>query len=463
MSRQLFLALLLFSWAASAAQVERLRVWHAPDQTRLVLDLSAAAEFDVFTVDKTDRVVIDLTRANAAQPLVLPAQVKGRILGLRQGTRNNGQDLRLVLDLAHGLELRKALLPPHKPYGHRLVIDLLETATESPTPSGVARQLPPTVTPVPVTTLAAPLPAPVSAAAGTPASPQAIAATSSGPARKYVIAIDAGHGGEDVGAIGPRGTYEKTVVLAVARELASLINQEPDMRAVLTRDGDYYVGLRDRMVRARKHRADMFVSVHADAFRNRTVRGSSVYVLSHGGATSEAGRWLAERENAADLVGGVTLDDKDHQLRSVLLDLSQTASLEASLDVAGNVLGALRRVGAVHRTQVQAAGFMVLKSPDIPSLLVETAFISNPAEEQQLRDQKFRRKLAGAIRDGVKAYFHSQPLPGQRYAQGRQHMVTRGDTLTGIAQRYEVSAQQILAANNRREQTVRLGEVLRIP
>ncbi len=443
MSRLLFLPFLLLSWAASAAQVEHIRVWQAPDRTRLVLDLSAATVFDAFTITKPDRVVIDLVRTRVTGSLVLPAQVKGRILGLRQGTRNNGQDLRLVLDLVHGLKLRKALLPPHAPYGHRLVIDLLETAAELPTP----------VAPIPPS-----LPAPITGATGAPAPPQTRAASG-----KYVIAIDAGHGGEDVGAIGPRGTYEKNVVLAVARELASLINQEPDMRAVLTRDGDYYVDLRDRMVRARKHRADLFVSVHADAFQNRRVRGSSVYVLSHGGATSEAGRWLAERENAADLVGGVTLDDKDHQVRSVLLDLSQTASLEASLDVAENVLGALRRVGAVHRTQVQAAGFMVLKSPDIPSLLVETAFISNPAEEQQLRDEKFRRNLAGAIRDGVKAYFHSQPLPGQRYAQGRRHMVTQGDTLTGIAQRYEVSTQQILAANNRREQTVRLGEVLRIP
>jgi N-acetylmuramoyl-L-alanine amidase len=217
------------------------------------------------------------------------------------------------------------------------------------------------------------------------------------------------------------------------------------------------------MVRARKHQADMFISIHADAFRNRRVRGSSVYVLSHGGASSEAARWLAERENAADLVGGVALDDKDHQLRSVLLDLSQTASLEASLDVAENVLGALHRVGAVHRRQVQAAGFMVLKSPDIPSLLVETAFISNPAEEQMLRDQKFRRKLAGAIRDGIKAFVRGEPASRQRYAQARRHMVAQGDTLSAIAQRYEVSAQQILAANNRRDSTVRLGEVLRIP
>ena len=467
MRRLLFLAFLLVPWWASAVQVEDLRVWHAPDQTRLVLDLSAAATFDVFTIAHPHRVVIDLARSSLLKPLRLPAQVKGRIHGLRQISRNHGQDLRLVLDLAHAVELRKALLAPHAPYGHRLVIDLLEPAGATPTPAAAALvPSPATVTPLPAS-VPVPVLAPIVDAAANPVRSTRVVATPAAPttpvARKYVIAIDAGHGGEDVGAIGPRGTYEKNVVLAVARELAGLLNREPDMRAVLTRDGDYYVDLRERMVRARKHRADLFVSVHADAFHNRRVRGSSVYVLSHGGASSEAARWLAVRENAADLVGGVTLDDKDHQLRSVLLDLSQTASLEASLDVAESVLGALRRVGAVHRTQVQAAGFMVLKSPDIPSLLVETAFISNPAEEQLLRDQKFRRHLAGAIRDGVKAYFHGQPLPGQRYAQGRRHMVTRGDTLTGIAQRYEVSAQQILAANNRRELSVRLGEVLRIP
>jgi N-acetylmuramoyl-L-alanine amidase len=235
------------------------------------------------------------------------------------------------------------------------------------------------------------------------------------------------------------------------------------MRAVLIRDGDYYVGLRERMVRARKQQADLFVSIHADAFRNRNVRGSSVYVLSHGGATNEAARWLAERENAADLVGGVTLDDKDHQLRGVLLDLSQTATMEDSLEVADQVLAALQRVGAVHRDRVQAAGFMVLKSPDIPSLLVETAFISNPTEEQLLRDTRYRRKLAGAIRDGIVAHLRSSGQPQPRYARGRQHQVARGDTLSGIAARYEVSAQQILAANKRRDQTVRLGEILRIP
>lgn len=288
-------------------------------------------------------------------------------------------------------------------------------------------------------------------------------AGSAAPARTQVIAIDAGHGGDDVGAIGMRGTHEKDVVLAIARELARQINAEPGFKAVLIRDGDYFIDLRDRMVRARRHRADMFVSIHADAFQNRRVTGSSVYVLSNRGATSEAARWLAERENAADLVGGVTLEDKDPQLRSVLLDLSQTASLEASLKVAENVLHALKQVGQVHREQVQAAGFMVLKSPDIPSLLVETAFISNPSEEQQLRDQRFRVKIAGAVKEGIKAYFRGHTLPGQRYANMRRHMVAQGDTLTRIAQRYDVSASQILAANNRRDPTVHLGEILRIP
>jgi len=450
MLRLIFVALLL-PISALAARVEDLRIWHAPDQTRLVLDLSAAAEFEIFPMNDPPRVVIDLRRSVIPKPLVLPAQVQSRIRGVRHATLANGQDVRIVLDLARGLGLRRALLPPHAPYGHRLVIDLLEH--EAPVAKVAA---PPAVTPLPAP--AAPVP---KVLAATPAPAALPIATT--PARRYVIAIDAGHGGEDVGAIGPRGTYEKNVVLEIARELATLVNQEPDLRAVLIREGDYYVGLRDRMVRARKQQADMFVSIHADAFHNRRVRGSSVYVLSPRGASSEAARWLAERENAADLVGGLALDDKDPQLRSVLLDLSQTASLEASLDVAENVLLAMRRVGAVHRKQVQAAGFMVLKSPDIPSLLVETAFISNPAEEQLLRDQKFRHRLAGAIRDGIKAYFRADSDPRPRQAQGRRHMVAYGDTLSGIAELYAVSPQQILVANERRDPTVRLGEILRIP
>lgn len=489
MFRQCFLISILLSQWVSASTVENLRVWHSPDQTRLVLDLSGNTRCEVFTVKDPERLVIDLAGATVASPLELPSQVKSRIRDLRYAPHNQGRDLRLVLELSHALELRKALLPPHPPYGHRLVVDLIDRGTggqatppSPPQPNPTAKPIPlpppPAVRAEPVARIPAPVPrvtpgnaaalaraTPGPVTAGQPAVPVRTAASASTatPARTQVIAIDAGHGGDDVGAIGMRGTYEKDVVLAIASELARQINAEPGFKAVLIRDGDYFIDLRDRMVRARRHRADMFVSIHADAFQNRRVTGSSVYVLSNRGATSEAARWLAERENAADLVGGVTLEDKDPQLRSVLLDLSQTASLEASLKVAENVLHALKQVGQVHREQVQAAGFMVLKSPDIPSLLVETAFISNPSEEQQLRDRRFRVKIAGAVKEGIKAYFKGHTLPGQRYANMRRHMVAQGDTLTRIAQRYDVSTSQILAANNRRNPTVHLGEILRIP
>jgi N-acetylmuramoyl-L-alanine amidase len=236
-------------------------------------------------------------------------------------------------------------------------------------------------------------------------------------ARDLVIAVDAGHGGEDPGAIGKNGTREKDVVLAIARELALKINAEPGMKAVLTRNGDYFVPLRDRMRRARAQQADLFVSIHADSIRDRRVDGSSVYILSQRGATDEASRWLAERENASDLIGGVSLDDKDDVLASVLLDLSQSASLSASQVAAERVLRELNRVGEVRKPQVQQARFMVLKSPDIPSMLVETAYISNPQEELRLRSAPHQAKLAAAIHQGVHEYFYANPPPGSRVAQ----------------------------------------------
>ena len=285
------------------------------------------------------------------------------------------------------------------------------------------------------------------------------------PPRDVVIAIDAGHGGHDVGAIGPKGTYEKDIVLRIARELAAAVNKQHGMRAILTRNKDEYVGLRDRMHRARDRRADLFVSIHADAFRDRRVRGSSVYVLSQNGASSEAARWLAENENAADLVGGVQLGDKDDVVKSVLLDLSQSASIDASIDAADAVLAALKKIGKVHKPTVQKAGFMVLKSPDIPSLLVETAFISNPTEEKRLRSTQYQRKLAHALTHGIVEYFNENPIPETRFAEQyqRQHKVTRGDTLSEIAERYAVSMESIKLANEMSRDRVRLGEVLTIP
>lgn len=237
--------------------------------------------------------------------------------------------------------------------------------------------------------------------------------------RDIVIAVDAGHGGEDPGATGHAGAHEKDVVLAIARSLARHINSEPGMHAVLTRDRDEFLTLRERIHRARAAGADLFVSIHADSIANSAVSGSSVYVLSERGATNEAARWLAERENAADLKGGVSLADKGNTLASVLLDLSQSANISASMSAAHSVLGALEGVGLVRKSRVQQAGFVVLKSPDIPSMLVETAYISNPAEERRLRNPAQQAALAGAIFSGLRSYFAGNPPAGTRFALAR--------------------------------------------
>ena len=235
--------------------------------------------------------------------------------------------------------------------------------------------------------------------------------------RDLVIAVDAGHGGKDPGAHGLNGTQEKDVTLAVARRLAAALQREPGMRAYLVRDGDYFVELRQRMVRARKAGADLFVSIHADAAYNRAAAGSSVYILSTRGASSEAARWLADRENSADLAGGVQLDKVDPTVASVLMDLSQGDTITSSDRAARLVLGELDRIGNVHKREVQSAGFMVLKSPDIPSMLVETAFISHPAEEERLADPEHQQRLAEAIQNGLRAYFYNNPPSGTRVAQ----------------------------------------------
>lgn len=462
-----FLLFLLVPAGVLAAEITKLRVWHAPDQTRFVFDLSGPTAFEVFPIKGPDRVVIDIAGTVTRDSLKLPASVTHRVHGIRHG--RTGQGLRVVLDLEHAVDIRQILLPPRAQYGHRLVVDVIDPpGFRRPTPAPQVAAAPPAPTQPTMT--------PPVARAAPPAPPAAPAVTTAMPAWRrdgVVIAIDAGHGGDDVGAIGARGTYEKDVVLAIARELQTLINREPGMRAVLIRDGDYYVGLRQRIEKAREHRADMFVSIHADAFRDRRVRGSSVFVISRSGASSEAARWLAERENAADLVGGITLEDKDPQLRSVLLDLSQTASLKTSLEVADSVLGSLRKLGPTHGNRVQQAGFVVLKSPDIPSLLVETAFISNPVEEQRLRNQQFRVQLAKAIRDGITRYFDRAVPPPQRMASSevaaaatdepRRHRVSRGETLSGIAMHYSVKPRDIRLANSMDDDVVRIGEMLQIP
>ncbi|MCP5145372.1 MAG: N-acetylmuramoyl-L-alanine amidase [Gammaproteobacteria bacterium] len=416
--------LCLLAQCAFAADVVGVRMWPAPGQTRVVLDISDSVDYEVFAIQNPSRIVCDIKNVRNIADLKLPGVDPNIISGLRYA-RHGAHDLRIVLDLRKDVEIQNSLLSPHDKFGHRLVLDLIDTA-------------PPQV--------AVDKPAPVR----------------SGQPRDLVVAIDAGHGGEDVGAIGRTGSYEKVITLAMARELARLVNAEPGMRAVLIRDGDYYVGLRKRSMLAREHKADLFVSLHADAFRDPNVSGGSVYVLSRSGASSEAARWLAESENSSDLIGGVTLGDKDEMLKTVLLDLSQSAAIDGSLDAAEHVLGKMRTVGKVHKRNVERAGFAVLKSPDIPSLLVELAFISNPTEERRLNDTAFRRQMALALRDGIRSYFQTHAPPGTLVA-AREHKVAPGDTVSGLARRYAVQASDIMLANNMRGDTLHVGEVLRIP
>ena len=423
---------LLLGWLTAlwvgAAEVTDVRVWADAERTRLVLDLDAPVEHKLFTLSAPDRVVVDLEGARLRADN-LDDTASGPIRNLRHGVRN-GRDLRLVLDLTGPVKPRSFLLKPDQQSGHRLVVDL-----ENP---GQARRSPERPTKS-VDQIRAP--------------------------RDLVIAVDPGHGGKDPGARGSHGTNEKQVVLEIARRLARHIDQEPGMRAVLTRDGDRFLSLRQRMDIARDHDADLFVSIHADAFRDRRVQGSSVYVLSRRGASSEMARILAQSENAADLAGGVSLNDKDELLRSVILDLSQSASIEASLEVADNVLQGLKQVGKVHKDHVQQAGFVVLKSPDIPSILVETAFISNPSEERKLRQAAHQDKLARAMLAGIRNYFYSNPPPGTYVAMHnpREYVIRRGDTLSEIASRYNVSLSLLRAANGLTTDRVYVGQTLRIP
>jgi N-acetylmuramoyl-L-alanine amidase len=410
---------------AQAADVNGVRLWTGPEGTRVVLDLQAPVSYQVFNLDNPDRVVIDLEHARWA---AADAPASGVVRSVRHGVKPGG-GLRIVLDVDAGVQPHSSLVAPNDVYGHRLVLDL----------------------------------APMRAAPAVP-----LRTAPAGDDRAIVIAIDAGHGGEDPGALGHHGTREKDVALAVARALAGLVAKEPEMRPVLIRDGDYIVSLRRRMEIARENRADLFVSIHADAFTDSRSHGSSVYALSDRGATSEAARWLAERENAADLIGGVSLDDKDDLLASVLLDLSQTATLSASLQVGAHVLDELDQIGELRRPDVQQAGFLVLKSPDIPSILVETAFISNPQEERRLADPREQARLASSILAGMRSYFLENPPAGTRLAkrvaeQSLRYDVLTGDTLSGIADRFQVSIAELRTANALDDDSIHAGQVLAIP
>lgn len=451
--------LIFLAQAAGAAQarIDSVRVWRAPDSTRLVFDLSAPVTHKMFTLDNPSRVVIDVEQAVVASNLEKPALDNTPISGVRYGSQSGG--LRVVLDVKSKVQPRSFLLPKHGDKADRLVIDLFDrepaaAATAATKPTTGAR------------------------AQDNRGGPQDLMDLLT-EKRDIVIAVDAGHGGEDPGALGPGRIREKVIVMAISEQLVEMINREPGYKAHLVRTGDYYVPLRARRDKARNLRADLFVSIHADAFTNPKASGASVFALSRSGATSESARFLAQKENEADLiggVGGVSLNDVDNVVAGVLVDLSMTATLTHSLQVGDRVLREMGKIAKLHKNQVEQAGFAVLKSPDVPSILIETGFISNPQEAQKLNTPSYRRFMAEAIFKGIKGYFYDTPPAGTYLAwtksQGggtqqhsaRQYTIANGDTLSGIAQRHNVSLAKLLEHNGLQSSAViRVGQKLAIP
>ena len=422
---------LLISAAGFAADVKDVRLWRAPDHTRVVFDLSGPAEYQVFQLNNPERLVVDISRTRLKQ---LPADLKfddSPISRLRHGVRE-GKDLRVVFDLTREVKIGSFMLAASGDLHDRLVIDFHDKQSAARTVK------------------------------------TAVDITSG--RRPVIIAIDAGHGGEDPGAIGPGRLYEKKVVLEISKELQRLFNSTKGYKAELVRTGDYYVGLRQRRDIARKMQADLFISVHADAFKTPHASGSSVYALSQRGATSASAAFLAQRENDSDLVGGVSLSDKDDILAGVLTDLSMTASMDASLRIGANVLDGMGRMTKLHSKRVEQAAFAVLKSPDIPSILVETGFISNPGEARKLATSSYRKQMAQAIFSGVDSHFRRSPPPDTYLAalkrgevKPREYTIASGDTLSEIAARFDVSVAQLQRENKLASTGIRIGQTLIIP
>ncbi|KAA3641544.1 MAG: AMIN domain-containing protein [Proteobacteria bacterium] len=407
---------------AKTADIESVRVWSGPDHTRAVFDISAQTDYKLFELNNPPRVVIDVASARLKTQLELP---KNRdIKGIRFS--ENKERVRLVLDLEKDFKPKSFLLKPTGKYGHRLVVDLNhEQSQEQKTVEQVMPEN-----------------------------------------RDVLVAIDAGHGGEDPGAIGASGTYEKEITLNIAKTLAQKINAQKGMQAMIIRDGDYYIKLRDRFKKARDKRADLFVSIHADAFHSASVNGASVYVLSQRGASSEAAKWLADSENQADSIGGVIIEDKRDMLSQVLYDLSQNAAMEESHKAGQAVYAALKNKVKLHGRGFGQAAFIVLKSPDVPSMLIETGYISNPDDEKNLKSTAHIDKLTTQITVGIRNYFYQSPPPRTwiaAQAKAKKHVVQSGDTLSAIASRNGTNIDTIKSINNKSNNSVMIGEVLFLP
>jgi N-acetylmuramoyl-L-alanine amidase len=450
----LLLVLACLSTGSWAAKIENIRIWPAPDNTRLVFDTSAAVTFEVITLTNPDRLVIDIDRSLLSTSVAKLDFTNSPVRSIRSSQRSDNK-LRLVLDLAYKTSHKAFVLAPNASYGHRLVVDLSNY-----------RETPAT---------------PTKGAVLKPSQPQTTTLTSLDlldSQRDILIAIDAGHGGEDPGALGPKfggkKLQEKHVVLGIAKELEALIKKEPGFAPLLTRTGDYYISLRGRTKKARKAKADLFISVHADAFKNGKANGASVWVLSSHGASSEMGRLLAQKQNDADLIGGIggiSLEDKEDDVAMTLIDMSMNYSQTTGQGVAEEVLSNMGKIARLHKKHVERAGFVVLKSPDVPSILVETGFISNPGEAAKLRTKQYQKQMAKAIFNGLKSYFYSNPIANTYIASVveakrklRSYKVVSGDTLSGIAQQYSTTVQRLQEANKMTSKSVlRVGKTLIIP
>lgn len=424
-------ALPMTGWAKN--HVDGIRVWPSPSNTRIVFDLQTKPEYSYFTLVSPQRLVIDFKNTDNKVDLAAISHNSKLLKRIRKSTPKNKNATRLVLDLNKTVKAQVFSLEPTAPYGNRLVVDLTDLEKSD---AVVKNQ------------------------------------DSDKTDRDIIIALDAGHGGEDPGSIGRAGSYEKNVTLSVAKILANKINAEHGMKAILTRTGDYYVGLNNRPEKARKSKADLFISIHADAFTSPGPNGGSVWVLSMSRANSELGRWMERRERHSELLGGAAeiIQDtaNERYLTQALLDMSMDHSLTTSYDVSRDIIREMKKVTKMHKKTPQAASLAVLTSPDIPSVLVEVGFISNPREEKNLNWRKFRERLADAIFSGVRTHFLDAPPDGTLWAslkaeKNRTHRVRSGESLSLLAQRYNVSVNNLKKANNLRSDMVRIGQVLTIP
>ena len=425
--------LMAFTTASFANNtIEGLRIWPSPNTTRLVFDLADTPIYTYFTLKNPQRLVIDIENTPRNFDFKKVANKSKLIKKVRYSTAKNPQSVRVVIELNKKLKKNIFALPPTAPYGNRLVIDLNDSDS---------------------------------------AAQKIVLNSKSTTDRDIVIVIDAGHGGEDPGSIGPSGSYEKNVTLGIAKRLESLIGKEKGIKAVMTRTGDYYLSPNKRPQLARKHKADMFVSIHADAFTTPEPRGASVWVLSMKRANTELGRWLERTEQHSELLGGAAeiIQDtaNERYLAQTFLDMSMDHSLTTSYDVSRDMLKHLNNVTTLHKEKPQGASFAVLTSPDIPSILVEMGFISNPQEEKNLNWSRYRQKMAQSLFNGLKQHFKGSPPDGSLWAKWKQenrtHRVRSGESLSLLAQRYNVQISTLKKANNLNTDVVRIGQVLTIP